>query len=179
MGRSRVDSRITAAAERTVYKMLMPSTRRSPAEQAADARAKAAGERVYKDSELVPIGKVARVRRDDACVLELAPSRALTAHLPDVGTNVCLLGRGDSIIDLVHIDATASLMPSSAADCVQWQLTVADATQVAHLSNAKLQGARVYVPYSLLTTAAARDAARALAAELPRAWVTTMVARIM
>lgn len=53
-----------------------------------------------------------------------------------------------------------------------------DATAIARLSAEKLKGARIYVPYALLTTEAARDAARAFANELPKAWVTTMVADV-
>ena len=179
MGRGRVDSRVTA--ERRVYSMLALTQRRTPAQQAADARDKAAGERVYKDSELVPIGKVARVvRAGSVATLELAPMRALDADLAAVGRHVCVLGRGDSIMALVRVDAEAQRASSSSSEAtdVAWRLVLKDATAIARLSPEKLKGARVYVPYASLTTAAARDAARAFAAELPKAWVTTMVADV-
>lgn len=167
MGRARIGSSLVVKAERRVYKMMALTQRRTAGERAADERARAAGERVYADSELVPVGKVVRVAADGV-TLELAPGTApLDAAL---GREFCVLGRGDSIIALVHIEAT----PVAAAG--GWTLV---ATERIGLSAEKLKGARLYVPYSVLTTAEARACACARAAELPRAWVTTMVAAVM
>jgi len=172
MGRARLDSRVTNSGERRVHGVFSLKQRRTPGEQAADARARAAGERVYKNSALLPIGRIVTVAREDGvCRLELAAS-ACTAELRALDYYV--LGRGDSIIALARLPTSAT---ARTEDGARWQLETALDTAVAAMHNEKLRGARVYAAYAALD-AEERVMARAFAAALPAAWLETMVSEV-
>lgn len=143
--------------------------KRSAAQQRSDERTDVHVTRVHTESELVPVAKIASLVDVNCCACAVLTQQH--ECFPALGHTFYLLGRGDSIIDLEPAEASFERRDDEIAYRLRFHEQVA-------MRREKLIGARVYVAYAELADDAARQAADACAATLPRSWRQTMVAHV-